>query len=119
MDGFLEYAQAVSNLTKPCPQVLINGLPPDMPDNEFDIDDRVWLPTESNASLKLCDRGYVAGFCCHFAESTGHWSWKYLIVLDQNSPSIDCMRYVVRWQDQLLKQAIVPFKVKNSPNPNS
>jgi hypothetical protein len=100
MDDFWEYQDALNTLLKPFPEHWRAAYDEEWPTQKFEDPDRVcW--TAQTPDGEVIDHGTVRGFGLLPAEHLGRLDWRYLIDVDEDSPSYDRARHVLRWQDDL------------------
>lgn len=111
MRGFLAYQDALDGLLEPFPESWRETYPTEWPQQRFDQDDQVCWKAQDSDRREVIDHGVVRGYGIRPMKHFGEWRWNYLVELDEASPSLKRMRYVLLWQDDILGPWSVPANV--------
>ncbi|MBW4485323.1 MAG: hypothetical protein KME14_22535 [Tildeniella torsiva UHER 1998/13D] len=102
MRGFLAYQDALDALLEPFLESWRDTYPKEWPKQQFEQDDKVCWKARASDGREVIDHGAVRGYGIRPVEHFGQWRWNYLVELDGASPSLEQMRYVLLWQDDIL-----------------
>ena len=112
MREFVQYQDALDSLLEPFPESWRETYPREWPNQRFEQDDRICWKSCDSEGREVMNHGVVRGYGIRPVEHLGPWRWNYLVELDESSPSVDRMRYVLLWQDDILGPWSVPAGVK-------
>lgn len=111
MRGFLAYQDGLDGLLEPFPESWRETYPKEWPQQRFDQGDKVCWKARASDGREVTDYGAVKGYGIRPVKHFGPWRWNYLVELDEASPSVERMRYVLLWQDDILGPWSVPASV--------